>query len=151
MITTAIMSSERQQVPGIWKQPKQHYRLFVDTWGGAQKPSRRPADPHSSPEVRGKAPPGGWKERSLSCNVLFTLYFENTQKTQENPHANAGDVRDVIDPASIPGSGRFPGRGNDNPLQHSYLEDSTNRGAWPRVGQNWAYKHIKQKTTKVWT
>ena len=31
---------------------------------------------------------------------------------------------------SIPGSGRFPGEGNDNPLQYSCLENPTDRGAW---------------------
>ena len=36
---------------------------------------------------------------------------------------NAGD------PGSIPGSGRFPGEGNDNPLQYSYLENSMDGGA----------------------
>ena len=30
----------------------------------------------------------------------------------------------------IPGSGRFPGEGNGNPLQYSCLEDSMDRGAW---------------------
>ena len=30
----------------------------------------------------------------------------------------------------IPGSGRFPGGGNDNSLQCSCLENPTNRGAW---------------------
>ena len=30
----------------------------------------------------------------------------------------------------IPGSGRFPGGGNDNPLQYSCLEHSMDRGAW---------------------
>ena len=30
----------------------------------------------------------------------------------------------------IPGSGRFPGGGNGNPLQYSCLENSMNRGAW---------------------
>ena len=30
----------------------------------------------------------------------------------------------------IPGSGRSPGEGNGNPLQHSYLENSMDRGAW---------------------
>ena len=79
---------------------------FTDTRGGAQKPSRRPDDPHSSPDARGKAPPGGWKERSLSCNVLFILYFENTQ-TQENPPANVGDVRDVI-PRFTPWARKIP-------------------------------------------
>ena len=36
----------------------------------------------------------------------------------KNPHASAGDTRDV---GSIPGSGRSPGKGNDNPLQYSCL------------------------------
>ena len=37
---------------------------------------------------------------------------------------NAGD------PGSIPGSGTSPGEGNGNPLQHSCLENSMDRGAW---------------------
>ena len=45
----------------------------------------------------------------------------------KNPLANAGDTRDAH---STPGSGRSPGRGNDNPLQYSSLENSTDRGAW---------------------
>ena len=36
---------------------------------------------------------------------------------------NAGD------PGSIPGSGRSPGEGNGNPLQHSCLENTMERGA----------------------
>ena len=31
---------------------------------------------------------------------------------------------------SIPGSGRFPGIGNNNQLQYSYLENSMDRKAW---------------------
>ena len=31
---------------------------------------------------------------------------------------------------SIPGSGRSPGGGNDNPLQYSCPENSIDRGAW---------------------
>ena len=38
--------------------------------------------------------------------------------------ANAGDV------GSVPGSGRFPGEGNDNPLEYSCLENLLDRGAW---------------------
>ena len=38
----------------------------------------------------------------------------------KNLPANAGDVRDV---GLIPGSGRSPGEGHDNPLQYSYLEN----------------------------
>jgi len=44
------------------------------------------------------------------------------------------------DPGLIPGSGRFPGEGNSNPLQYSCLENSINRGAWQatihEVGKN---------------
>ena len=42
---------------------------------------------------------------------------------------NSGDL------GSIPGSGRSPGEGNDNPLQYSCLENSMDKGAW------WAIAH----------
>ena len=35
----------------------------------------------------------------------------------------------VGDAGLIPGSGRFPGEGNGNPLQYSCLENSMDRGA----------------------
>ena len=41
--------------------------------------------------------------------------------------ANAGDA------GSIPGSGRFPGEGNDYLLQYSCLENSMDRGAWKAI------------------
>ena len=51
-------------------------------------------------------------------------------------------------PSLIPGSGRSPGEGNGNPLQHSYLGNPTERGAWwaiqsmgsQRIGHNLATK-----------
>ena len=42
---------------------------------------------------------------------------------------NAGDL------GSIPGSGRCPGEGNDNPLQYSCLENPMDQEAW------WATVH----------
>ena len=45
----------------------------------------------------------------------------------KNSPANARDTRDI---GLIPGSGRSPGVGNDNPLQYSCLENSLDRGAW---------------------
>ena len=36
-------------------------------------------------------------------------------------------------PGSILGSGRSPGEGNGNPLQYSYLENSTDRGTWQAI------------------
>ena len=44
----------------------------------------------------------------------------------KNPHANAGDARDV---GFIPGLGRIPGKGNGNTLQYCCLENSMDRGA----------------------
>ena len=41
----------------------------------------------------------------------------------KNSPANAGDT------GLIPGSGRFPGEGNGNPLQYSCLENPMDRGA----------------------
>ena len=52
---------------------------------------------------------------------------------------NAGD------PGSIPGSGRSPGGGNDNPLQCSCLENPMDRGAW------WATVHGVTKSQMYMT
>ena len=53
--------------------------------------------------------PGGSEVKASACNV--------------------GDL------GSIPGSGRSPGEGNDNPLQYSCLENPMDGGAW------WATVH----------
>ena len=50
----------------------------------------------------------------------------------KNPPANAGDSKD---PGSIPGWGRSPGEGNDNPFQYSCWENSMDRRTW------WAAAH----------
>ena len=52
-------------------------------------------------------------------------------QTAKNLPANAGD------PASIPESGRSPGEGNGNLIQYSYLENSTDRGAWQATVHAW--------------
>ena len=44
----------------------------------------------------------------------------------KNLPANTEDVRVA---GSIPGLGRSPGVGNDNPLQYSYLRNPMDRGA----------------------
>ena len=44
----------------------------------------------------------------------------------KNTPASSGDVRDV---GSIPELGRSPAGGHGNPLQHSYLENPTDKGA----------------------
>ena len=45
----------------------------------------------------------------------------------KNWPANAGDAEDT---GLIPGSGKFPGGGNGNPLQYSCLGGLMDRGAW---------------------
>ena len=68
---------------------------------------------------------------SLSFQVFIPVIFKGgaslVAQLVKNPPANAGDTRDV---GSIPGSGRFPGKGNGNPLQYSCLESSMHKGAW---------------------
>ena len=50
----------------------------------------------------------------------------------KNLPAKAGDTRDTV---SIPGSGRYPRVGNDNPIQYSCLGNPMDTGAW------WATVH----------
>ena len=57
-------------------------------------------------------------EKHTNRNMLF---FSGS--VVKNPPANTGD------PGSIPGSGRYPGEGNGNPLQYSCLENPMDRGA----------------------
>ena len=45
----------------------------------------------------------------------------------KNLPANVGDT------GSIPGSGRSPGGGNDNPFQYSCLKNLMDRGAWQAI------------------
>ena len=53
----------------------------------------------------------------------------------KNLPTNAGDL------GSIPGSERFPGEGNGNPLQYSFQENLMDRGAW-RATVHGGYKKV---------
>ena len=54
-----------------------------------------------------------------------------------NLPGSAGVIRDV---GLIPGSGRYPGERNGNPLQYSWLENPMDRVAW------WATVHRVAKS-----
>ena len=73
------------------------------------------------------------------ASVPFTLGASQVAQVVKNPPANAGYIRDV---GLIPGLGRSPGGWHGNPLQHSCLENTVDRGVW------WATVH---KVTKSWT
>ena len=78
----------------------------------------------------------------LTSDQLQTIFwsycaFPHSSVGKEST-SNAGDL------GSIPGLGRSPGRGNDNPLPYSCLGNPMDRGAWratvhgvPRVGHDW--------------
>ena len=55
----------------------------------------------------------------------------------KNPPINTEDIRDM---GLLPGLGRSPGGGHDNPLQYSHLESTMDRGAW------WAIVHRVAKS-----
>ena len=63
---------------------------------------------------------------SLSLDHLYSkknsLDSSGGSKGKESA-CNAGD------PGSVPGLGRSPGEGNDNPLQYSCMENPMDRGA----------------------
>ena len=81
-------------------------------------------------------------------SVEWLVFFPTVRNLQmasqvvlvvKNLSATAEDVRRM---GLIPGSGRSPGRGNDNPLQYSSLENPMNRGGW------WA---MVRKVAESWT
>ena len=67
-------------------------------------------------------------------SVQFSL-FQKDQKCFPSGSDGKASVCNAGDTGSIPGSGRYPGEGNGNPLQYSCLENPMDRGAW------WATAH----------
>ena len=59
--------------------------------------------------------------------MLTYIYFPGGSDGKESAR-NAGD------PGWIPGFGKSPGEGNDNPLQYACLENPRDRGAWQSLG-----------------
>ena len=74
----------------------------------------------------------------------------------KNPLVNAGDAGDV---GLIPGSGRYLGEGNGNPLQYAHLGNPMDRGAWQtavyRVPQSLTRlkqlsTHSRERAASLW-
>ena len=66
---------------------------------------------------------------SDSKNMVFLRLYLGLPggSVVKNLPANTGATVDV---SLIPGLGRYPGKGNGNPLQHSCWDNSMDRGAW---------------------
>ena len=83
--------------------------------------------------------PGGSDGKKSACNVGDPGSISGLRRSHgerngsqsvlvvKNLPVNAGDLRDA---GLIPGSGRSPGGGHDNPLQYSCLENPMDRGVW---------------------
>ena len=79
-----------------------------------------------------------WQSKALSrvfsnTTVQKHQFFSAASRVVlvvKDPPANAGDIRDAV---SIPGLGRSPGEGNDNPLQYSCLGNPMDRETWQAV------------------
>ena len=67
--------------------------------------------------------------------LKFTFLHSVTQGASLLAKVGKESTYNARDPGSIPGSGRYTGEGNGNPLQHSRLENPMGRGAW------WATVH----------
>ena len=67
--------------------------------------------------------------------LSYTVSFPGGSVVKNLP-ANVGDV------GLIPESERFPGEGNGSPLQYSFLENSTDRGAWRAIYSPWGCKEL---------
>ena len=112
-----------------------------EKWKGSRSVVSDSKRPHGLQPTRLLCPwdfPG--KSTGVGCRCLLRVWFPSIVKSThfyfvysvhifgasqvalvvKNLPANAGDIRDE---GSIPGSGRSPGGGLDNPLQYSWLED----------------------------
>ena len=69
----------------------------------------------------------------LVCASQIALEVKNTL-------ANTEDMRDM---GLIPGWGRSPGGGHNNPLQYSWLENLMDKGAW------WATQSVRVAESDV--
>ena len=69
----------------------------------------------------------------------------------KNPPVNAGDIGDS---SSVPGWGRCPGGGHDNPLQYSCLANPMDKGAWQAtvhgVAKRWTWLATEHTHTHVY-
>ena len=80
--------------------------------------------------------PLSWALSPFNMILLVFLWGFPVGSVVKNLSANTGNTGDA---GLIPGLGRSPGVGNENPLQYSCLENSMDREAW-WVAVHWMAK-----------
>ena len=110
-----------------------HRYSYVHTSPALEHPSHRPS--HPTPLSCHRAL--GWAQFTVLHSKFPPAIYFTRGKCICFPGGSDGkeSARSARDPSSIPGSGRFPGERNGNPLQYSCLENLMDRGTW------WATVH----------
>ena len=83
-----------------------------------------------------------WKTPDLKDYILYDSIYTTFGKSFPGSSDGKASAYNTGDLGLIPGWGRSPGEGNDNPLQYSCLENPMDWGAW------WATVH---GVAKSWT
>ena len=92
--------------------------------------------------IRGCRVKWNWDFEDNSKSFLATSLYQLSLEVHLDGSDGEESACSMGDPGLIPGSGRSPGEGNNNPLQYSCLEKPLDRGAW------WAIVHGVRKS---WT
>ena len=100
-------------------------------------------NPHGQKSLVGYSPRGCKESDTTKLLIAMTSLVAGlpSGSVGQESACSAGD------PGSIPGSGRFPGEGNGNPLQYSCLENSMDRGA-RQATVHWITKSSELKILK---
>ena len=112
-----------------------HVNSSFGIWGLAPRPGIKPGSP-----ILGARSLSHWTIREVLAWLCLIALGSASGWDGKESTSKAGD------PGFIPGLGHFPGEGNGNPVQYSWLENPTDREAWltiestgwQRVGHNWA-------------
>ena len=81
---------------------------------------------------------GNLKGNIFNVLLLIMIFLVDSISDGKELAYNAADL------GLIPGSGRFPGKGNGNPLQYSCLENPMDRGAWWSAAHGIAESNMTQ-------
>ena len=125
------LSAEPRPAPHLWLQSPRPQLL-----PSVLRYSHTPLSPDRNLESG-----DGQYNRNAEDRTL-TLDFHPTKPTSRHSSVGKESACSAGELRSIPGSGRSPGEGNDNPLQYSYLGNPMDREAWwakvHGVAKNWA-------------